>query len=618
MVSLVALGLMATFAFAYLFTSFQPYDDDGYFLQAYREFLSGHVLYNQVFAFYGPFTFFSAALLARFDVVHVTQDYFRWALLPVWILIPSLIAGAVWRWTGRYSPALIAFLFVGFRLKTLAESVGHPQLWIILAVAVLLWLGLDWIYRSGKHWRAFWTGFVIGAIVLCKINIGIYVSIAIALGASLQLKGRLRTMACGIVMIAAAGLGLLLFFTSSISSEKYFAAAYLGSLAATVGIAIVRPVEQQPSLRSLGWLVAGLGICLCAGVGITLACGTTFRALFTSLIVEPALLVRTYHMPFLDATRKSSILLSVCGVGAAIGTFCYLRLADVRPAWLGLLKVVAGTGLLCAFLYSDQLALTGSLLFLWLLLVDAPPMSHSWYSNRLLLAILCPLLSLQIFPVAGAHIHYASLMPITVATVLLADGINCIDRETFSIQLPRLTRIVAGGTGTLLAILLFLIVGGHAILRYRQWHGTQPVNLPGTHWLRLPPMETARLTVTASELSRNCEAVLMIPGMYSYSLWTGVPPVEEKRINAWPFLWPDEVQRNELTKVRQQNRGCVLVSWDMYRFYKSIAVSPGNDGLLSEVQRTMKPIFALQDLTLYQSIQEPEIPPNSGVLTGHP
>jgi hypothetical protein len=604
-VSLVAVGLMSTFAFAYTFTTFPAFDDEGYFLQAFRQFLSGHVLYDQVFSFYGPFTFYSAALLARFDTVNVTHDNFRWALLPVWMAIALLFGGAVWRWTGRYSPALVAFLLVGFRLQDLAVSVGHPQLWIIVAVAVLLWLGIDWIYLHSKKRCAFWSGFVIGGIFLCKINIGILVSVAILLATSLHLRGRLRTLAGGMLTIAAAGMGLLVLFTSSIRSEKYFALAYLVSLASIVGIAIVRPVEPEPSLKNLKWLVGGFGICLCAGVGVTLALGTTFRAAYRCLVTEPALLVRSYHMPYLDAAYNKSILLIVIGLGFAVGTFGWRRLADVRPGWLGLLKMAAGTGLLCAFFYSDKHALTGSLLFLWLLLVDAKPMSQTMYSHRLLLALLSLVFSLQIFPIAGTQVHWAALMPITAAAVLLADGTNCIDSETFRMQLPRLTWISGGGTGTLMAILLSVFVGAHAILRCQQWRDARPVNLPGTHWLRLPQEEADRLRVPVSELRRNCRVVLLIPGEYSYSLWSGVPPIEQKQINSWPFLWPDEVQRVELPKLRQQNRGCVLVDRDMYGFYKSFAVSPGNDGLLSEIQRTMRPIFALQYLTLFDSSQEP-------------
>src|SRR5687767_15911884 len=105
-VALVALGLVAALAFAYLFTTFMPWDDEGYFLQAYRDFLSGRVLYDQVFSIYGPLTFFSAALLARFDVANVTHDAFRWILLPVWIVIAALMGGLVWRWTRRFIPSV--------------------------------------------------------------------------------------------------------------------------------------------------------------------------------------------------------------------------------------------------------------------------------------------------------------------------------------------------------------------------------------------------------------------------------------------------------------------------------------------------------------------------------
>jgi hypothetical protein len=196
-------------------------------------------------------------------------------------------------------------------------------------------------------------------------------------------------------------------------------------------------------------------------------------------------------------------------------------------------------------------------------------------------------------------------MPITAAAVLLADATNCIDHKAFRMQFPSLTWVSSGGIGTLLAIVLFLLVGGNAIVLYQQWRGAQSVNLPGTHWLRLQPTDVDHLAVTVSELRRDCHVVLLVPGLYSYSLWSGVAPFEQKQINSWPFLWPDEVQRKDLPKLRQQNRGCALVNRTVYGFYKKMAVSPGNDGLVSEIQRTMRPIFTLQDVTLFDASQEP-------------
>ena len=103
------------------------------------------------------------------------------------------------------------------------------------------------------------------------------------------------------------------------------------------------------------------------------------------------------------------------------------------------------------------------------------------------------------------------------------------------------------------------------------------------------------------ELRQHCRVVLTIPGMYSYSIWSGVPPAEAKRINSWPFMWPDEVLKVDLPKLQQQDRGCVLVDQSVYQFFKDIAVSRGNDEILSEVQRTMSPIYKFGDITIYQA-----------------
>jgi hypothetical protein len=608
-VTLSSLAVVGIFAFAHIFTTFAPWDDDGYFLRAFHDFLSGYKLYDQVFAFYGPFTFMSAALIARFDPVNVNEDTFRWALLLVWILSAFLIGGTVWRWTKRFTPAVGVFLLVGLHLRGLAKSVGHPQLWIIFAAALLLWLGLDWIYLPGKWMPALCTGFLIGIILLCKINIGMYVSIAITLAVSLQLKGRLRPWASGGSIIAAASLALLLFITRLTGSEMCFALAYLCSLFMIFGVAFFRAGEQRP-IKNLVWVVAGLAICLCAGACVTLACGTTFRALLNSLFAGPAALLNSYHSAFGDVKRGGSIVLSLCGIVIAILTFLWRRHFTLRPEGLGILKVIVGAGLLCLFVYNLRMTLTGSLLFMWLLIFDAQPVSNTCYSKRLFLALLCPLFSLQLFPIAGEQVDWASLMPTVAAAVLFADGINCIARANSRAPISRWTRVVARSIGPALAIVLFLLVGNSARRAYIQWSGAQPVNLPGALWLRLPPAEAARLMNTTSELTSNCKSVLTIPGMYSFSLWSGVPPAEERRINSGLFIWPKEILENELPKVRNQNQGCVLVSKDIYSFFKQFAVSKGSDELLSEVRRTMKPIWAVQDLTLYRSSQKPDQLPN--------
>lgn len=603
MAALTAAGILSVLSFSYLFTTFVPWDDEGYFLIVFRDFVSGQKLYDQVFAMYGPFTFWTAAAAARFAPGNVTHDAFRWLQLFVWIATAAIMAATVWRWTRRPSLSLVVFLLVGSHLKGLAKSIGHPQNWIILAAALLLYVGLDWVSVPKKQWQAFLTGFLVAIIVLCKINLGAFAFLGIALAFSFHLRGLLRTIAVAALGFAAAGFGVLIFLRSTIVAEKFFALAYLLALASVIAIAILQPVDRPAAPRGLVYFLAAVGLCVCAGLALTLASGTTAHGLLRGLITEPALLVKNYQNPFRDAARKGSFLVFTIGVAVAAVVMVKHRVLQARPVWLGTLKVVASTVLLCAFCYNARVALTGSLLFLCLLLIDVPMKTGAEYSNRILLASVSLFFSLQLYPMAGEQADWATLLPTLAAAIVLADGLDLIERQNSAVHLSQWGMALARSTALILTVFLFLSVGTDAVTRYRRWQTSQPLDLPGAHWLRLPPDETARLRDTVSLLNQNCETVLTIPGLYSFTLWSGVPAADDKRFNSWPFLWPDEVENKELPKLRQSDRGCVLTSEGVYRFFKRVAVTPGNDELLSNVRQTMTPIATVQDLTLYRASQ---------------
>lgn len=601
--ALIATGLLALLSFSHLFTTFAPWDDEGYFLIAFRDFLFGRVLYDQVFAMYGPVTFWTAAVVARFAPGNVTHDAFRWVLLPLWIATAALLAGTVWRWTRRSSLSLVVFLLIGSHLEGLAKGVGHPQCWIVLAGALLLYIGIDWISVPDKQWQAFLTGSLVAFILLCKINLGIFATLGIALALSVHLRGWLRTFALWTLGLSAASFGILIFLRATIIAERCFALAFLGSLASVVGIAIHQPVNRPFQLRALISFLTGLGVCFFAAIGLTLALGTTASGLLRGLITEPAHLVKNYHYPFWQAAKTGSILLSAIAVAVAAAVFRKRRTLQERPVSLATLKVCVGVALLCLFCFNNRLTLTGSLLFLFLLVIDAPPLTNEAYSNRFLLASLSLLFSLQLFPMAGEQADWATLLPMVAAAVILADGLDCIERQSSTMHLPRWSSVLARSTLLVLGAYLFLSVGTNAVTRYRQWQTTQSLDLPGAHWLRLPADETARLRDSVFLLHQNCNKVLTIPGMYSFSLWSGVSPIEDKQFNSWPFLWADEVENKELPKLRQSDRGCVLLSESAYLFFKHFAITKGNDELLSDVRQTMPPIATVQDLTLYRASQ---------------
>jgi hypothetical protein len=600
LVGVIAVCLIGVFAFGSLFTTFVFWDDEGYFLLAYRDFLMGHTPYDNIYSMYGPYAFLSAGLFTAFDASNVTHDVFRWITLPVWLGIAILFAGLVWRWTGQFALCTAVALLIGLRLNGIAKAVGHPQLWIIAALAMVLSVGARWLSGVRHVRRAFWAGLIVGVILLFKVNIGLFILIAFALAVSLQLQdGWLRTLSFLISVLVASCLpAFMILNVAEAASERLFAFVYVVSLGGIIFAASRQPRPDPVRPAALLWLSAGLILAISVGIGGVLVTGTTPRGLVDGLIFAPLLLSRMYHNPFLDAGQKSSLLLCAIAAASAVVVIIVHRVEfSQKTIALAGVKTLAGTGLLLSLWYGPRAALTGSLLFLWLLVFNISQMEPVAYLERMLLALLSVLYSLQLFPMAGEQVDWATLMPITAAAVLLADGTHTLSKQTVTLGL-RCPIIAASTLGLLLAGFLLASSTINAGRMWNRWQSLHAVDLPGTSWLRLPARDTTLLSYMTNQIAANCRTVLSVPGLYSFSLWSGVPPMEQRRINSWPFMWGNDVLKNELRNPQQG--GCVLVSVPSYRFFQNFAAMQTNDDLLTTIRATMTPIASLQGLTLYR------------------
>jgi len=600
LVGVIAVCLIGVFAFGSLFTTFVFWDDEGYFLLAYRDFLMGRTPYDDIYSVYGPYTFLSAGLFTAFDASNVTHDVLRWITLPVWLAIAILFAGLVWRWTGQFAVCIAVVLLTGLRLNGIAKAVGHPQLWIIAALTMLLWVGARWLSGVRHVRRAFWAGLITGVILLFKINIGLFILIAFALAVTLQLQdGRLRTLSFLISVLVASCLpAFMILNVAEAASEKLFVLVYVVSLVAIIFMASYQPRPDLVLPAALFWLSAGLILAISVGIGGVLATGTTPHGLVDGLILGPRLLSRMYHNPFLDAGRRSSLLLCAFAAASA-NVVMIIRRVEFSQKTIALagVKTLAGAVLLLSLWYDHRLALSGSLLFLWLLVFDVSQMEPVAYLERTLLALLSVLCSLQLFPMAGEQVDWATLMPIMAAAVLFADGTHTLSKQTVPLGV-RYPIISPSTLGLLLAGSLLASSAINAGRMWNRWRSLHAVDLPGTSWLRLPSEDTTRLSYMTNQIAANCRTVLSVPGLYSFSLWSGVPPMEQRRIPSWPFMWGNDVLENELRNPQQG--GCVLVSVPGYRFYQNFAAMPTNDDLLTTIRATMTPIASVQDLTLYR------------------
>jgi len=587
-----AFCLIALFAFGSLFTTFMPWDDEGYFLLSYRDYLNGVTPYDSIYSFYGPYTFLAAGLFTAFDVSNVSHDGLRWITLAVWLGIAVLFSAAAFGRTADFIAAIVVLLSIGLRLNGLSRAVGHPQIWIIAALAVLLCLGTAWLTGPRHVRRAFWVGLIAGTILLFKINIGVYVLIACALLASLQLADvRWRNGSLGVTFLAASGLAAAMTLERVRGrDERWFVLVYICSLAAVLLTAWQRRPRPDP-LRpaAVVWFSIGLATAVSFGIAAILATGTSVMGLWEGLVLGPLRLTRGYHWPFYDANNTAS--LGLCAAAAVLSAAVLAVTRSPRRvtavAWL---KLVAGTGVLLTSWYDPVAGLCASLLLLWLVVLDAPSKPVA-YLDRTFLAVLSLLYSLELFPIAGDQIDWATLLPTVAAALMMADGTRALAEQRVVIRAS--FPVAAATVCILVAGVLGISAGTRAVQMWNRWQSLESVDLPGTIWLRLPPVETARLRLIATSMRKNCQTVLSLPGLYSFAIWSGVTPKERRRINSWPFLFGDDAIAKELRDSKSGD--CVLVSEITYDLFRMLARFPSSDELLPSIPRTMTAIVSTED-----------------------
>ena len=89
--AVLAIGLCALIGYFKLFTTWAPYDDEGYVLVTLHHYALGFKLYDDIFTQYGP-AFYQLESVLRWCVPHeLTSDGQRWKTLVFWLF--TAIAG---------------------------------------------------------------------------------------------------------------------------------------------------------------------------------------------------------------------------------------------------------------------------------------------------------------------------------------------------------------------------------------------------------------------------------------------------------------------------------------------------------------------------------------------
>jgi hypothetical protein len=588
-------ALLAAAAYVYygMFTGFSAWDDDGYVLIGIRSLLQGHRLYDDIYSQYGPFYYLVHWIvysLLRYPVTHDTE---RFIGVVFWLVSAILWARVVYQLTRSRIWAGSAFFLAVKLLAFFPSSAGHPEeiCMVLLSAVAVLACGLN-SRRAGRSVAA--LACAVAALTLTKINIGLYLAIAIGL-ILLKASPPTRLQRSATFLLISAGLVLPVALMRPLLD---FGWTRIYCFTATLAIASVTLIGDEVVITSFltarAWLTAALSF-LFVALAVILPFfyhGTSPSALLYMTVLQHAGFARNwyYAAPFgpttLLANGVSLIVLVIVSIQrridknkrptrqtmdqsprsalAGVNGFNWIGfIIPVVKATIGLAFLLAVVGLeperVAILIFKDYVP------FVWLLLIDPEDdTAMETRAGRFALCTIAVFAYLYAFPVAGDQAWFAALPVAMVGILLLRDSALTITRFFFT-ELPfrRVLRIVPA----VVCLLILTILGSQLRRAYLSYENSVSLGMPGAERIRVTPKVAGLYRWMKFNLD-SCPAIYSMPGLLSLYLWTDKESPTDLATGDVIGLLNDRQQRAVTRDLSRYQRMCIVYSPTLVEFWR--------------------------------------------------
>lgn len=552
------LTLCAAFTAGYrVFVSLANYDDEGYMMWTVKQFLDGQILYDQVHTVYGPFYYLYEWCILSLIGSPVASDSVRLVSGAFWVAAALMAFLLVYRATGSLVVAMCAYLVAFRAMGFVGEEPGHPQ---EACVFVLLALGRAF-YVANRTLRMVLMGALGGALSACKINLGIFVLVALTVGLTYaQPPGWRRRAACVAVTLGALALPAVLMWERLAEPwAMSFCALVTLSLASALLTVRDLPWNSGPGLRDTA-VMAGAFV----GIAGAICCfplvhGSTLHNMFEWLIVVPR---RSYGQSWaLPANIHYAAL--VWAVGGLIFAW-YVGQRRVTDRWIAMVKLAFGAAIVVMCL-TDRF---GGLLnyatpFLWLVAARPTPAVPRYTLARAPLALLGVIQVLYAYPVAGSQIMFVAVFMIVVAGICFWDGLSWAQSVLLAARPSPIRTWLPTAIQATAALLLAGLSLAYTWDARRTYESFSALDFPGARRVRVEPDKAAAVRAIVGRINSSCGTLLTEPGLFSFHLWTGKPSPAGVDHQVWMSLLDDAAQNALVSEIARDARACVVYQRDV-------------------------------------------------------
>jgi len=553
--------------FQQIFSTHADYDDEGYVMLSIVSYSEGAPLYDETYSQYGPFFYIAQSAFHDWTSLPVTHDTTRWKSLFVWLAAASAIMMFLFAQTSSWKLAVCGYAASFFHLERLCLEPGHPQEMCLVAIISALILATSLVrQRSRRVARtaiAALLGAVVGATLMVKLNIGVFLFVsATLLLLTLGRRGRLHQMLFWAGAIGAVALPCLVassHLTSGTGSIlPIICSLSLSSILATALGKNSSALKHQLSLDVWLAFTLGVGILVVGSCLVAIAGGTTTDGLFHGLIGQHLGFKQLFYRPA-PIPLVAVVVAGVLSIGAIIGRDNpqALRPVVVGAILFGLTQFLPETLQPLRHGLVDRGAagfLLGSIApAMWLLMIPRSDGRRGEASavpiERLPLCFFAVLQPMAAYPTPGTQMAVGTLLVIAGGWIVLQDYFE---------QAPSGKRQMEWAPAALAFLLTCLLVFRSAHLcDYR--NRLASLSLSGAELMRVPPEKASRIQWLVRTLREESDT-FVFGGHACNSLyfWTGQRPPTSLNPTFWPFLLRQEEQRRVIAALGDTPRAAVV------------------------------------------------------------
>jgi len=557
---LAATAACSIYGFTTMMTRLVLYDDEGSLLIAVKYFNDGHLLYDQVYSMYGPFSFLMKRGICSLLKWPIDHDLGRMICLTYWLATAAACAGAVYRMTRSVAAAVVTLLVVCFHLTMpMSFEPGHPQdlCVLLLGLGILLPTWATSPRRVGLV--AVGLGLVGGCLAMTKINLGVFY--AMALGMTLLALGprnaatRVLT-ALYVACLLAAPTVLMRPFLDTVWCRQLDILVTLSLVAAV----ILSQMGPRPVVFSTWHWASVAGAFLLAvavNLGAVWALGSSPGYILYSNFLMGLKLGTIFTLP--APYGKLGWLIPPSAVAAAL----VVASRRAAPA-LAAIRVAGGMYLIYVAWnntgwYHDDFYFLGPPFACFVLMGSV---GREWGSAdalaRTFLAFLAITEVMWMYPVYGDQNVCATLLCLVAGIVNLHDG--AADLAALNWQGKSSARIRTGLAWSALVAAILLKDSLWAYRGLNNYRLSTPLGLPGTRLIRLQPERVTELRAVSEDLRDGCDTYLSFPGLNMYYFWSGKEPPTGFNVSNWMYLLTDRQQADIQEQLAKVSRPCIVIN----------------------------------------------------------